>query len=396
MQATFIHDNLRNRRVFVRADLNVTFVEQHIVGDDRLQQILPTLDKLILMGAKIILATHLGRPKKYALQQNYSTVQLLNWFRERKYAISFAHSLQEAHQDILPGHILLLENLRVYDGEKRSKEMDKNTEIAWQLAKQLRNLADYYINDAFGLLHRNDTSITLLPQLFDAKDKSIGLLVEKELKILTPIRDTPKKPYVLVIGGGKVADKLPAIEQFLTKVTCILICPAISFTFMRAMNLNVGKSLVAENLVPKALEIIQIAALNKVKLLLPVDYLIATDNLEGPLSLVTANEIPENGIGLSIGPKTIKLFSEALSDSQTVYVNGAMGIFSRPETMVGLNVLLQTIAQLTNTSIIGGGESVTAVHQLGIQDAIAYCSTGGGATLHYLAGDILPGLISIK
>lgn len=397
MEATFVHANLKDKRVFVRADLNVTLVNGAILCAYRLKQIIPTIDRLVAMQAKIILATHLGRPSSdhNANMANLSTKQLIPWFKERKYTIAFAPTLEDAlykSQQMLPGTILLLENLRFYPGEKYSNDA---LEQAHMLAEQLYKLADYYINDAFGLLHRKDTSITMLPKMFNKDAKSIGLLVEKELKVLTPVRDNPKKPYVLLIGGGKVADKLPMIEKFLHKATTILIGPALSFTFMRAFRYTTGKSLVVDDLILKAQEIMLKAQESSVKLLLPVDYLVAENNFDGALFFCEATNIPENAVGVSIGPKTISLFADALRTSQTVYVNGAMGLFSRPETLTGLNVLLQTIAQLTNTSIIGGGESVTAVHQLGIQDAIAYCSTGGGATLHYLAGDTLPGLTSL-
>lgn len=398
LKAIFTTADLFNKRVFLRADLNVPLENSHIMGDDRLVKILPTLNALVKKGARIILATHLGKPKVGSFDKALSTIHLLEWFKKRNFTITFAETPSAAvnlEKQLSSGSILLLENLRFFPGEKMPNHPTEDLiKEQKKFVISLFELADYYINDAFGLLHRTDSSITLLPTLFATKKRSIGLLIEKELKILTPIREHPHKPYVITMGGGKVADKLPVIERFFDKATTILVGPAISFTFMQAMGFTTGKSLVVPELLETAKMILDKAKHQNVKLIFPVDYQVALGDLEGKLTYYDAKEIPSDGIGVSIGPKTIELFRDALLGAQTVYVNGTMGIFERPETMKTYNVLLQTIAQLTNTSIIGGGESVTAVHQIGIQDAIAFCSTGGGSTLHYLAGDTLPGLAS--
>lgn len=382
--------NLKSKTVFLRLDLNVPVIKGAIVNDYRLLQIKPTLDYLVKHDARIIIGTHIGRP---STGPKISTSILLEWFEQHGYRINFCKNLESAPLEchkLIDGEMLLLENLRFFPGEQSHDAQEK-----LEFAHSLRQLGDYYINDAFALMHRQDTSITTLPSLYKKEHKSIGFLTEGEIKHLEPTRNQPKKPYVIILGGGKVADKLPILELFLSKATSILVCPAISFTFMAAQGTEVGKSLIDSSAYGIANSIIKKAQQLGVNIVFPVDYQIALENIGGQLRYVDAENIPNNGIGISIGPKTVILFKEFIERAETIFFNGAMGFLSRPETQEQQNALLQTIAQFPSTSIIGGGESVAAVHQLGIQDAIAFCSTGGGATLNYLAGKDLPGLEAI-
>lgn len=380
-----------NKRVFLRVDLNVPLLNDKIVNDARLNAILPTLNLLIKKGARIVLATHIGRPEGY--DKSLSTELLLNWFCERNYNITFVNNLECAQEYINKaerGQIILLENLRFY---KQEQELDE------QFATELKKLADYYVNDAFGLIHRNNTSITLLPKLFDKENKTIGLLIEKELEALSYLKHNAQKPFILILGGGKVKDKLPLLKALINKVDVILLCPATCFTFLKALNKPVGKSLVDDTEINLALEILNLAHEKSVKIVFPVDYLVALDSYAGPLCYVKADNFPDNAIGISIGQETIDLFKQEIFKAKTIFLNGAMGLRERPETYSGLRSLLQTIAQSIAYSVIGGGGSVAAVYQYGLESAINFCSTGGGAALAYLIykeGDkVLPGLADI-
>lgn len=379
--------DLNDKQVFLRADLNVPILNGKIAQDYRLKAIKPTLDLLLNKNCRIILGTHIDRPQVY--QKDLSTELLMPWFINQGYNIVFQADINLASQVIkeLPVKtILLLDNLRFFEGEQgHSKEF----------ALQLYNLAQYYVNDAFADLHRSDTSITLLPELFDYDHKSIGLLIEKELQNLNYLNNHPDKPFVLIIGGGKVKDKLPLLKVLITKVNTILVCPAIAFTFLKAMGKPVGKSLVEDSLLNQSREILDLAKANATRILFPVDYQVAINSLQGRLEYIKSSEFPDNGIGIAIGPETISIYSQEIFNAKTIFLNGFMGFFNRPETCQAFYALLQSVAQSQAYSVIGGGESVAAVYQCGLNEAIDFCSTGGGAVLDYLSGKPLPGLLYI-
>ena len=285
-----------------------------------------------------------------------------------------------------PGTLILLENLRFYPGEQTHDV---------QFAQQLANCADYYINDAFALVHRDDTSITDVPALFNPEHKFYGPLIHKELDTLKHLKH-PKEPYVVLLGGGKVSTKLPVIKNLLEVASTIVLLPAIVFTFLKAEKKEVGLSLVDNALLDEAKNIIHASKTKKANLMFPLDYQVALDSLEGPLKYVDADKFPENGIGVSIGPKTLKMLAPLLNDAQTIFCNAAMGFASRPETLEGTYALFKLIAASNAYTVIGGGNTVSAARTIGLEDKFSYCSTGGGATLAYLAGHKLPGLGGYK
>ena len=369
--------DLNNKIVFLRADLNVPLKNGKILDAFRLRAILPTLDLLLRKNAHIILATHIGRPQGF--DAALSTKPLADWLNAQGYPTEFVTSTK-------PAHITLLENLRFNREEKKQDA---------QFAHLLANGADYYVNDAWAVMHRSDTSITLLPQLFPADKKSIGLLVEKELAALSKIKDAPKHPFVAIIGGGKVADKLPVIEALITTVDILVFGPAIVFTFLKALGKPVGKSLVDDNLLDYAQKILDLARAHKVTCIFPVDYVVAQDSFYGTLSYCDAENFPENGVGISIGPKTIAALEKTIMSAKTIFVNGLMGDIARPETLVETKKLFELIAHAPAYTVIGGGDSVAAIDMFDLKNTINYCSTCGGATLAYISNAPMPGLDSI-
>lgn len=374
--------NLENQRLFLRADLNVPLLDGKILDDHRISSLLPTINLIQNKGAKIILATHIGRPKEPT--EELSTRILIPWFMHHGYTIDFASTPEEAVKKSLINNdaIVLLENLRFFPGEK-NKEL--------QFAQKLAQTADYYVNDAFAALHRDDASIALLPTLFAPDKRSIGLLVAHELQSLQKLKN-PKKPFVFIAGGGKVIDKLPLFEGFLDKLSAVLLCPAFVFTFMKAAGQEVGKSLVYPDADQLIKDFLAKAKKQNVKIIYPKDFLITRNSLTGPLTIVKANTIPNDGFGISIGPETIKTFQPYIRNAKTILYNCAMGFFERPETLEGTHKLLKMVGLSKGYSVIAGGESVAATNYFGLQNKMNYLTTGGGALLTYLAGKKLPGL----
>lgn len=384
---------LTNRRVFLRADLNVPLSGGKIVCDFRLKALKATLDLLVAKKSRIILATHLGRP--HGFDEYFSTKILVPWLESHGYTVlwlgqdSFSNAYAKS-QELAPGTILLLENMRFFAGEQ-----SEDAKVREEFAKELRTLGDYYVNDAFALLHRNDTSITLLPELYEKKDKTIGLLIEREITMLSTYFNDPARPFMVIIGGGKVKDKLPFIERLLDKVDSLIVLPALVFTFLKAMGNNVGKSLVDEDFLEPARRILVKAQEKSVRVVFPLDYMVAMNTLSGPLEIVGESEIPANGIGIAVGPKTLELYKAEIMKMKTVFVNGAMGLTERTETLEPLYDLMRIIARSRSCSIIGGGESVAAIYACKLEEDITYCSTGGGASLYFLTYGTLPALKSM-
>lgn len=379
--------DLFNKFVFLRCDLNVTQENNKIISDFKIQASEPTIKLLISKGARIILATHRGRPKNH--ERELSTKILLPWFKERGYNIQFSESIENAQnskENLKAGQILLLENLRFY-----KEEQENNIDFA----KKLQLLAPYYINDAFGVLHRTDTSVSLLPTLYDNNHKSIGLLIKKEIEVLEKIKTNPENPFILILGGAKVKDKLPLLKYLIGKVNSILICPAIAFTFLKTQSKETGTSLVDENLLDQTKNIINKAKQNNVKIILPVDFLIAKKDKNGPLSIINDDKFQSDSFGISIGPKTIDIFTNEIKNAKTIFLNGIMGFLERPETLEPFRKILNAIIESKGYSIIGGGDTLAAAEKFKIISKIDFCSVGGGATLSYLTGQQLSGLKNI-
>lgn len=375
--------DIQDQRVFLRADLNIPLPKGVIIHDYRLQALLPTIDLIMHKGGKIILATHIGRPKNY--EAHLSTYHLVSWFCKRGYEIDFAENPDQAviKSNEKNNAIVLLENLRFFYGEQH-----QDTKFAQALAAS----ADFYVNDAFGTVHRKDTSITILPLLFPPEKRTIGLLIQKELHGLNPLYENPKRPFVTLIGGAKIETKLPLVENLLLHTDTICLCPAIVFTFLKALGKPVGKSLVDEKQLNNARQIISQAHHLKKELLFPLDYQIAQKTFDGPLFYENADSFPADGIGISIGPKTIELWSKKIMSAQTIFFNGLMGFSEKSETLDGMQAIFQAMAGSDGYSVLAGGDTVATAQALGFQEKIDVLSTGGGATLAYLAGETMPGL----
>jgi phosphoglycerate kinase len=375
---------LDGKRVFLRADLNVPFNNNGtIIHDHRLQALLPTLKLIREKKGKTILATHIGRPESYT--RTLSTQLLASWFERHGYPIDFEPDLDAAYEKsfINPEKILLLENLRFFPGEKTAD----NT-----FAQQLARLGDYYINDAFATLHRNHASITVVPTFFTPEKRTIGLLVEKELRMLEKLVIHPAQPFVVIIGGAKIADKIPMLNALLSKVSTILLGPAIVFTFLKALGKPVGNSLVDDHALELCITLLETAKKNGVSVLFPTDYLVAEKNFTGPLSVVASDNLHSESVGISIGPKTAHCYAQEIMHAKTIFFNGLMGDATRRETLQGAEALFQAMANSNGFSVIGGGDSVGAAYLLGIAQNISYISTGGSAALTYMSGQSLAGL----
>ncbi len=383
-----IHSQLRNwnsnsKRIFLRADLNVPLHNGTITNDFRLTSIVPTLDYLLKNNNMVILATHIGRPHGY--EKDLSTSILVSWFEKNNYSIYFAPTIPDAlSQPFKPKHIVLLENLRFFTGEQTGDPL---------FAKQLAQLAHYYVNDAFGVIHRTDCSISLLPYEFSENRRSIGFLIEKELKMLNGLLSAPKKPFIAILGGKKIAEKISLIKNMSHMVDKILLCPALCFSFLKAMNKPIGKSLVDDSILSTCKEIIRELDNSHVPLLLPNDYLVAKNSINGPLSYSSNADIQQDEIGISVGPRTVEHFCDEIKKAQTIFFNCAMGFAELPDTRHSTYQLLQAMAQTEGNTIIAGGDTVESAFAAGVEHSIDYISTGGGAALAYLGGNQLPGLV---
>jgi phosphoglycerate kinase len=374
---------LNEKTVFLRVDLNVPLNNGIILNDHRLQAIKQTLSFLVEHHCTIVLATHIGRPKNHEPQ--LSTRHLLPWFTQQGYKVLFAPNLEQLPHLIHShrGAIILLENLRFYPGEQ-----DHDPQFAQLLAHNI----DFYVNDAFALLHRTDTSITLLPHLFPPERRAIGFLIEEEINNLNHLIHNPAKPFTLIIGGGKIETKIPLLEKLIPMIDNLLLCPAIVFSFLKALHKPVGQSLVDETALGICNNLLERARTHEVNVFFPVDYQIAQGSFDGPLSYVNAQEFPSDGVGVAIGPETCQIYANVIRESETIFYNGLMGTVARKETLESMNVILKAMATSSGFSVIGGGDSVAAAELLGHADDISYLSTGGGATLSYISGAPLAGL----
>lgn len=379
---------LEGKTVFLRLDLNVPLDGTNITDETRITASLPTINYCLEKGAKLIVASHLGRPKsaddkKYSLEPVARRLtELLN--RE---VVLMEEPSSEGVKHILYGNmknqIILLENLRFDEGE---------TENSPELANQWASYTDIYINDAFGASHRAHASIHALPEIMPNK-RGIGFLIEKEIKMLDSLVDNPKKPYIAVLGGAKISDKIDVIEKLIDVVDGFVIGGAMAYTFLKAQNIPVGKSLVEADKLKYAKDMIaRMEARNKT-MLLPVDHIVSTEfgNVENK-KVTSSAAIDENYMGLDIGPQTVKNFTVALSNASTIFWNGPMGVFENPAFCEGTFAVAKALAENKGNKIVGGGDSAAAAEASGYAAKMSHISTGGGASLEYLQGEKLPGL----
>jgi phosphoglycerate kinase len=387
--------DVAGKRVFLRCDLNVPLKEGVIKDDGRIKASLPTIQALLGKGASLVIAAHLGRPKGEAKPElSLAPVakrlsELLG--REVKFTGEVAGAaVTAAAQSLKAGEILLLENIR-FSAAETSKEESERAAFAADLAK----LADFYVGDGFGAVHRKHASVFDLPKLLP---HAAGKLVAAEVEVLKKLTSKPERPYGVVLGGAKVSDKLGVIENLLGKVDVLAIGGGMVFTFLKAQGKEIGTSLVEEEMLDVVKGLITTAEKNGVKLLLPTDIVVApTFSADATPTLVSADAIPADQMGLDIGPISAAAFAAEIVKCKTLFWNGPMGVFEFPNFAAGTKVVAQALTEISGISVVGGGDSAAAVRALGFADSqFGYISTGGGASLEYLEGKELPGLTALE
>lgn len=381
------------KRVFLRCDLNVPLKEGVITDDGRIRASLPTIKKLLEGGASIVIAAHLGRPKGEA-KPELSLAPVAKRLGEflgtevkfESVATVVNNDLQTTASALKAGEILLLENIRYAAAETSKDEAERQT-----FAKELAALADVYVGDGFGAVHRKHASVFDLPKLLP---NAAGLLVAAEVEVLKKLTENPERPYGVVLGGAKVSDKLAVIENLLGKVDVIAIGGGMLFTFLKAQGKEIGKSLCEDEMLDTVKGLLATAEKNGVKLLLPTDIVVAPEfSADATPTLVSADAIPADQLGLDIGPESAKAFADAIVGCKTVFWNGPMGVFEFANFANGTKVVAEALTKVSGISVVGGGDSAAAVRKLGFaDDQFGYISTGGGASLEYLEGKELPGL----
>jgi phosphoglycerate kinase len=385
---------VKGKRVFLRCDLNVPLKDGVIKDDGRIRASLPTIQYLLDQGASLVIAAHLGRPKGEA-KPELSLASVATRLGELLgMPIKFATAVTgpevtEAANSLIPGEILLLENIR-FSAAETSKEESERAALASELAK----LADAYVGDGFGAVHRKHASVYDLPKLLP---NAAGYLVSAEVEVLKKLTQNPDRPYGVVLGGAKVSDKIGVIANLLEKVNVIAIGGGMLFTFLAAQGKEIGTSLVEVDLIPTVKELLERAKVNGVELLLPTDILVAPAfAADSPATLVSADAIPADQMGLDIGPETASAFAKAITGCKTVFWNGPMGVFEFAAFAGGTKEIASALTKVSGLCVVGGGDSAAAVRALGFADSdFGYISTGGGASLEYLEGKELPGLVAL-
>ncbi|MGX9885967.1 phosphoglycerate kinase [Streptomyces sp. NPDC002276] len=393
-------EGVDGKRVFVRADLNVPLADGLITDDGRIRAVLPTIKALVEAGAKVIVASHLGRPKG-APDAAFSLLQPAERLAELLGApVAFAQdtigpAAHDAVRGLEPGQVAVIENLRFNAGETAKDDVERG-----EFADQLAALADVYVGDGFGAVHRKHASVYDLPARLP---HYAGYLIATEVGVLKKLTEDVKRPYVVALGGSKVSDKLAVIDQLLGKADRILIGGGMAFTFLKAQGYEIGASLVQDDQLPAVTEYVERAAKNGVELVVPVDVVAATAfpdlKTKAPSHPVTvaADAIPADHMGLDIGPETGALYASKLADAATIFWNGPMGVFEHPDYAEGTKAVAQALVDSQAFTVVGGGDSAAAVRILGFDEtAFGHISTGGGASLEYLEGKTLPGLAALE
>jgi len=378
--------DLRGKRVFYRVDYNVPMEEGRITDTTRIEETLPTLRMMRERDGRVVIASHFGRPKGER-NPKYSLRPVRDALAEMIHAeVAWADDCvgdepTRLANSLGPAQVLMVENLRFHPGEEKNDHA---------FATKLKDLGELYVNDAFGACHRAHASIVALPELFGPGQRAGGLLLAKELAFLQKITDVTDRPFVAVLGGAKISGKIEALEAMSRLADTILVGGGIANTFLAAAGKKTGRSLIDQD----SLEVARrIASSARDKLVVPLD-LVVTDSLENPSSVQTvrADSIPENAMAVDIGEKTIALFSEKLAQARTIFWNGPMGVFEKEPFARGTRAIAEAMAASGATAVVGGGESVDAVKSSGVADRITHISTGGGASLEFVSGSLLPGI----
>ncbi|MFH1372130.1 MAG: phosphoglycerate kinase [Planctomycetota bacterium] len=391
--------DVKGKKVFMRVDFNVPLDEAgNITSDKRIVAALPSIKKVLEEGGSLILASHLGRPKGKAdpKASMKPVAKRLSELLGKDVVMAddcIGPGVQAKAKALKAGDVLLLENVRFHAEEeikdKKAKDDPAMRQAKDAFAKQMAELADVYVNDAFGTAHRDNASMYTVPAMMKGKPRVIGFLVEKELKFLGETVANPVRPFVAILGGAKVSDKIGVIENLLTKVNKILIGGAMAYTFYKANGKSVGNSMCEDDFVAKAKELQEKAKNVGCELLLPVDDVAAKEFKAGAENKVVTGDIEAGWQGLDIGPATRKLFAEKLTDAKTIVWNGPMGVFEMPPFDEGTKAVAEAVAEATSKgarSIIGGGDSASALEKLGLDKKVTHISTGGGASLEFLEG----------
>ena len=382
--------NLAGKKVFIRCDFNVPMDEFGNISDDRrIRSAISTINYCLDQDCAVILASHLGRPKGKVVEK-YSLAPVarrLHHLLKREVVLAKDVVGEDAiakAKDLKESEVLLLENLRYEAGET---DNDK------ELSKKLASMVDIYINDAFGVSHRAHSSVAGITEFFDDSNKAAGFLLQKEITFFGKLINAPVRPFAAIVGGSKVSGKLEALINLLPKVDKIFIGGGMAFTFLKQMGYNIGASLVEDDLLEDAQHIMDEAKKLGVKFYLPIDVIAAEKFAEDAVSkIVTAQEIPDNWMGLDIGPATVRLYREGLNDVQTVLWNGPMGVYEMEKFARGSSKIAHFVADSYATTVVGGGDTADLVQRIGVDEEMSFISTGGGASLELLEGKILPGV----
>ena len=392
--------DVKGKKVLMRCDFNVPLDDNcNITSDDRIVKAMPTIKHILGRGGALILMSHLGRPEGGRKEPEYSLAPVAKRLSELTgQNVVFASDCigpdtKAKAKALKSGMCMLLENLRFYKEEtikdKAAKEDLQLRQAKDNFAKELADMADIYVNDAFGTAHRDNASMYTVPMLMKGKPRVIGFLVEKELKFLGDTVSNPEKPFVAILGGAKVSDKIGVIENLMNKVDCILIGGAMAYTFFKANGQEVGKSLCEDDFVDKATSLLEQAKDVGCEIVLPVDTVVAKELKAGAEHKVVSGNIEDDWQGLDIGPKTRKLFAGKLQGAKTIVWNGPMGVFEITPFDEGTKAVALAVADATSKgarSVIGGGDSASAIENLGLEDKVSHISTGGGASLEFLEG----------
>jgi phosphoglycerate kinase len=361
--------------------LNVPLNNKKILNDFRLRAIQPTLNFLLAHQAHTIIVTHIGRPKDQ--EPALSTQLLMPWFTKHEYPVIFAHTIEQAARLLQTHQLVLLENIRFWPDERTG---------GTALAHALRGISDIFVQDAFGVLHRDETSITLLPTLYPEKNRTIGLLVERELGALNKILHKPQKPVFAIIGGAKIATKLPLVKHLLTIADIIALLPPLSFSIAHAHGQSIGTSLVDTTCKSMVRTLLSHARTEHKHIFVPTDYVVSRTSWAGPYHTIAANQFQPHDMGITIGPQTVALYRQHIAQAKTIFFNGVAGDLSYKRTCAPMHALFETLCKTRAYSVVAGGDSLAMLEHYKLDSCVSYCSSGGGSTITYLSGEPLIGL----